>query len=138
MTDTPDTLADLLDRANHDPDTGLRAALDSVQGQPHPRVAAIAAHLSAAKRDLWTRIAAATGTPAPPDDAGLTRLSDWEVGAAQALPAHTLTLTVPTADPDAAGGEPPMTVAALIRLNASLTGSRAAQIRRLAQQPRLA
>ncbi|PIG96166.1 hypothetical protein AMD26_018165 [Deinococcus sp. UR1] len=116
----------------------MRAALDSVQGQSHPRVAAIAAHLSAAKRDLWTRIAAATGTPVPPDDAGLTRLSNWEISAAQALPAHTLTLTVPTADPAAAGGEPPMTVAALIRLNAALTGSRAAQVRRLAQQPRLA
>ncbi len=136
--DTDPTLSALLRRVNHDPAQGLQAALDAVSGQPHPRVAAIAAHLSATKRDLWTRIAHATGTPTPPDDAGLHTLLTWEEEACDALSAAQLDVTVPPADPASAGGEPPMTVAALLRLNAALTTGRAAQIRRLAAQPRIA
>lgn len=136
--DDPATLSALLSRVNHDPQEGLQAALDAVDGQPHPRVAAIAAHLSATKRDLWTRIAQATGTAAPPDDAGLHTLLHWEEAAAAALSAAQLDVTVPPTDPGTAGGEPPMTVAALLRLNAALTTGRAAQIRRLGQQPRIA
>ncbi|GGK86403.1 hypothetical protein [Deinococcus radiotolerans] len=136
--DDPTILAELLRRVNHDPAEGLEVALDAVQGQPHPRVAAIAAHLSATKRDLWTRIAHATGTSSPPDDAGLHTLLTWEEGAAASLTAAHLDVTVPPADPASAAGEPAMTVAALLRLNAALTTGRAAQIRRLAGQPRLA
>lgn len=125
-------LSDLLDETNHDPHESVQAALDGVDGQPHPRVAALAAHLTATKRECWARIAAATGTPAPPDDAGLRRLMTWEVQAARALPPEALRTPVTHAGRT-------MTVEQLLRLNARHAAWHAGQIAALGEgRPRLA
>ncbi|PTA68951.1 hypothetical protein [Deinococcus arcticus] len=95
---TPDLLATLLDAANHAPTHSVRAALVRVDGQPHPRVAALSAHLRAVKYDGWARVAA-VGGPVPPEDAGLTRLMAWEVAAARALPPELLLRALVPAGP---------------------------------------
>lgn len=130
-TMTPGDLATLLDEANHDPWESVSAALARVDGQPHPRIGWLTTHLSATKREYWTRIAAATGAPAPPDDAGLTRLMRWEVEAARLLPEAAL--DVPLEHSGRA-----LTVAALLRLNARHTAWHAGQIAALAGQTRWA
>ncbi|PNY80578.1 hypothetical protein [Deinococcus koreensis] len=127
----PAELARLLDEANHDPWESVSAALARVDGQPHPRIGWLTTHLSATKREAWTRIAAATGAPAPPEDAGLTRLMRWEVGAAGLLPEAALDTTV-----EHSGRL--MSVAALLRLNARHTAWHAGQIAALAGQTRWA
>ncbi len=89
VTLTPADLARLLRDAQEGPHYSVRAALALADGQPPPRIAALIAGLTARKRALWAEIAAATRTPPPPDDAGLTRLAAWEAGAAAALtPEH--------------------------------------------------
>ncbi len=96
---TPDLLAALLDDANHSPAHSVRAALARVDGQPHPRVAALTAHLRAVKHETWVAVTAAAGQAPPPDDAGLTRLMAWEVTAARALPPGALALPLGSTGP---------------------------------------
>ncbi|GHF55521.1 hypothetical protein HNQ07_003345 [Deinococcus metalli] len=128
---TPDDLAGLLDEANHDPWESVSSALATIDGQPHPRVGWLTTHLRATKHESWTAIAAATGTPAPPDDAGLTRLMAWEVGAARALSPQALDTAV-----EHAGRA--FTVAGLLRVNARHTAWHAGQIAALASRDRRA
>lgn len=90
VTLPPSDLARLLHDAQEGPHYSVRAALALADGQPSPRIAALVAGLTARKRALWADIAAATRTPAPPDDAGLTRLAAWEVQAAGALTSEHL------------------------------------------------
>lgn len=71
-------LAPLFAAAMNGPHFSVRAALALADGQPPPRVAALVAGLTSSKRSVWTQVAAATGTPQPPGDAGLTRLAQWE------------------------------------------------------------
>lgn len=123
-------LAILLDEANHAPWESVRAALASIEGQPHPRVGWLTSHLTATKRDYWTQIAAATGTPAPDDAAGLSRLMAWEVNAARALSTGDLHTRL--------GGSENMTVSDVLRLNARHTAWHAGQIAALAHPVRLA
>ncbi|MBB5233625.1 hypothetical protein [Deinococcus budaensis] len=85
LTLTPADLARLLGEAHEGPHYSVRAALALADGQPPPRIAALVAGLTARKRTLWTAVAGVTGTPPPPDDAGLTRLAAWEQEAARAL-----------------------------------------------------
>ena len=68
---TADQLAQLLHEANAHPWESVQAALDGIEGQPHPRVAWLTTHLSVTKREYAALIAAAAGAPTPPDDAGL-------------------------------------------------------------------
>lgn len=124
-------LAALLQECNHDPWESVQAALAGVDGQPHPRIAWLVTHLSATKREYWALIAQATATPAPPDDAGLTRLMVWEVEAARNLPDEALSAQVTHSDRM-------FTVAELIRLNARHTAWHAGQIAALATRTRLA
>ncbi|WP_309570724.1 hypothetical protein [Deinococcus sp.] len=131
MTMAPSDLATLLDEANHDPWESVQAALACIDGQPHPRVGWLTTHLRATKHEYWTGIAAATGTPAPPDDAGLTRLMAWEVEAARALGVATLDTPV-----EYAGRS--FTVAGLLRVNARHTAWHAGQIAALAPTERRA
>ncbi|MBZ9749642.1 hypothetical protein K7W42_02065 [Deinococcus sp. HMF7604] len=128
---TPDLLATLLDEANQAPDHSVRAALARADGQPHPRIAALAAHLTAVKQDVWAAVSAVTGTTAPPADAGLTRLMTWEVGAVRALPLGSLSLSVNHAGATS-------TVAELLRALARHTLWHAGQMAALANRPRLA
>ena len=130
-TMTPADLATLLDEANHDPWESVSAALERVDGQPHPRIGWLTTHLTATKRTYWTLIAAATAAPAPPDDAGLTRMMRWEVEAARLLTLEALNLTV-----EHSGRF--LSVAALLRLNARHTAWHAGQIAALAGQTRFA
>ena len=131
-----DALATLLDEANQHPWESVRSALAGAEGQPHPRIAALASHLTATKRSYWTLISAAanvggnTVSP-PPDDAGLTRLMDWEVAAARALPESALSLLVTHSGT-------PLTVSELLRLNARHTAWHAGQIAALARRERSA
>ncbi|BDP42426.1 hypothetical protein DAETH_23950 [Deinococcus aetherius] len=90
----PADLARLLEGAQGGPRYSVRVALAMIDGQPPPRVAALVSRLTASKRALWGRIADVTGTLPPPDDAGLTRLAEWEVGAAGALLPEHLSLWV--------------------------------------------
>lgn len=90
----PADLARLLEGAHEGPHYSLRAALALADGQPPPRIAALVAGLTARKRALWTAIAQATRTPAPPDDAGLTRLAAWEREAVLTLRPEHLALRV--------------------------------------------
>ncbi|UBV43519.1 hypothetical protein LAJ19_04710 [Deinococcus taeanensis] len=124
---TPHDLATLLDEANHAPRQSVTAALARVDGQPHPRVAALAAHLSGSKRECWTLIAQAAGTDTPPDDAGLTRLMAWEVQVTRTLPPAALTELVSL-------GGTLMTIEALLRLNARHTAWHAGQVAALARR----
>lgn len=78
-------LARLLEGAGHGPHYSVRAALALIDGPPPPRVAGLIAALTGSKRALWAGIAQITGTSPPPDDAGLTRLSEWEAEAARQL-----------------------------------------------------
>lgn len=128
---TPDELATLLDEANHDPWESVQAALALIDGQPHPRVGWLTTHLRATKHEYWTVIAAATGTPAPPDDAGLTRLMTWEVQAARSLRPEVLDVAVAHAGRT-------FTVAGLLRVNARHTAWHAGQIAALAPTERRA
>lgn len=133
---SPDALATLLDEANHHPWESVRSALAGTDGQPHPRIAALASHLTATKRQYWTLIAeAAKNEPAavlpPPDDAGLTRLMAWEVAAARALPESVLALIVTHSGT-------PLTVSELLRLNARQTAWHAGQMAALARRERSA
>lgn len=82
---TADQLAQLLYEANAHPWESLQAALDGIEGQPHPRVAWLTTHLSVTKREYAALIAAAAGAPTPPDDAGLSALMAWEVEAVRVL-----------------------------------------------------
>lgn len=132
-------LATLLDEANQHPWESVRSALAGADGQPHPRIAALASHLSATKRQYWTLIAEAArnegnnedAVPFPPEDAGLTRLMEWEVAAARALPEAVLTLNVTHSGTL-------MTVSELLRLNARHTAWHAGQIAALARRERSA
>lgn len=130
MSFSAEELATLLDEANHAPWESVRAALATIDGQPHPRVGWLTSHLTATKRDDWGQIAVATGTPAPDDAAGLTRLMTWEVDAARALSADALQTRL--------GGREGLTVAEVLRLNARHTAWHAGQIAALAQPTRLA
>jgi len=130
----------LLDEANHHPWESVRAALAGADGQPHPRIAALASHLSATKRQYWTLIAEAAqnegrnedaAVPFPPEDAGLTRLMDWEVAAARALPEEVLGLKVTHSGTS-------LSVSELLRLNARHTAWHAGQIAALARRERSA
>lgn len=88
---SPHDLARLLADAQQGPHYSIRAALALADGQPPPRIAGLVAGLTGSKRALWRGIAQVTGSTPPPDDAGLTRLSEWEVQAAAALkPEHLL------------------------------------------------
>lgn len=124
---TPNDLATLLDEANHHPWESVRAALAKVDGQPHPRIGWLTAHLAETKRAYWGLVAAATGITPPPDDAGLTSLMGWEVEAAQSLSADQLKLPLLYLDM-------PFTVASLLRLNARHTAWHAGQIAALARR----
>ncbi|WP_412029710.1 hypothetical protein [Deinococcus yunweiensis] len=128
---TPDELAILLDEANHDPWESAQTAVALIDGQPHPRVGWLTTHLRATKYEYWTLIAAATGSAAPPDDAGLTRLMTWEVQAARSLGTDALDVTV-----EHAGRT--FTVAGLLRMNARHTAWHAGQIAALAPTERRA
>lgn len=128
---SPSALATLLDEANHHPWESVRSALAGADGQPHSRIAALASHLSATKRTYWTLIAGAAAVPPPPDDAGLTRLMEWEVDAARALPESALALTVTHSGTS-------LSVSELLRLNARHTAWHAGQMAALAQRERLA
>ena len=133
---SPAALATLLDEANHHPWDSVRSALAGADGQPHPRIAALASHLTATKRAYWTLIAAAahagaSPVPPPPGDAGLTRLMEWEVAAARALPESALSLTVIHSGLT-------VTVSELLRLNARHTAWHAGQIAALARRERSA
>lgn len=131
MSFSADELATLLDEANHAPWESVRAALATIDGQPHPRVGWLTSHLTATKRDYWAQIAAATNTPAPDDAAGLSRLMAWEVDAARSLNADALQTRLSSGD----GG---MTVSEVLRLNARHTAWHAGQIAALANPVRLA
>ena len=87
-------LARLLADAQGGPHYSIRAALALADGQPPPRIAGLIAGLTGSKRALWAGIAQATGIAAPPDDAGLTRLAEWEVQAVRALGPEHLALRV--------------------------------------------
>lgn len=126
-----DALAALLDEANHAPWESVRAALATIDGQPHPRVGWLTSHLTATKRDYWAQIAAATDTPAPDDAAGLTRLMAWEVDATRALNAGALQTRLTHSDES-------ITVSEVLRLNARHTVWHAGQIAALATPTRLA
>lgn len=131
-----DALATLLEEANQHPWDSVRSALADVEGQPHPRIAALASHLTATKRQYWTLIAAAANAggntvPPPPDGAGLTRLMEWEVAAARALPESVLSLLVTHSGT-------PLSVSELLRLNARHTAWHAGQIAALARRERSA
>ncbi|THF87794.1 hypothetical protein E7T09_00700 [Deinococcus sp. KSM4-11] len=128
---TPNDLATLLDEVDHDAWESVQAALARIEWQPHPRVGWLTTHLRATKHEYWTVIAAATATPAPPDDAGLTRLMVWEVEASRALPLASLDAPV-----EHAGRS--FTVAGLLRLNARHTAWHAGQIAALAPSERRA
>ncbi|WP_103128649.1 hypothetical protein [Deinococcus aerius] len=90
----PQDLARLLEGAQNGPHYSIRAALSLADGQPPPRIAGLVAGLTGSKRALWARIAQVTGMAAPPDDAGLTRLSEWEVQAVRALKPEHLAMRV--------------------------------------------
>ncbi|MFB9991814.1 hypothetical protein ACFFLM_07515 [Deinococcus oregonensis] len=125
-------LATLLEEANQHPWESVRSALAGADGQPHPRIAALASHLTATKREYWTLIAGVANTVSPPpDDAGLTRLMAWEVEAARALPESALGLLVTHSGT-------PLTVSELLRLNARHTAWHAGQIAALARRERSA
>ncbi|MEF2276684.1 hypothetical protein V3W47_00100 [Deinococcus sp. YIM 134068] len=94
MVLSPTDLARLLEGAHGGPNHSLRAALALVDGQPSPRVAGLVSRLTASKREVWHRVAHATGTLPPPDDAGLTRLSEWEGEAVLKLTPEQLGLWV--------------------------------------------
>ncbi|WP_157465356.1 hypothetical protein [Deinococcus apachensis] len=94
MSLQPQDLARLLEGAQNGPHYSIRAALSLVDGQPPPRIAGLVTGLTGSKRALWARIAQVTGTPAPPDDAGLTRLSEWEVQAVRTLKPEHLAVRV--------------------------------------------
>ena len=126
-----DALATLLDEANQHPWESVRSALAGAEGQPHPRIAALASHLTATKRLYWTLISTVAAVPPPPDDAGLTRLMDWEVAAARALPESALSLLVTHSGT-------PLTVSELLRLNARHTAWHAGQIAALTRRERSA
>jgi hypothetical protein len=128
---SPHALSMLLDEANHHPWDSVRSALAGADGQPHPRIAALASHLTATKRQYWTLIAEAASVLPPPDDAGLTRLMAWEVTAARALPESALALTVTHSGT-------PLTVSDLLRLNARHTAWHAGQMAALARRERSA
>ena len=128
---TPEDLATLLDEANHAPWESVRSALEKMDGQPHPRIGWLTAHLTQTKRTYWQLVAAATHTSPPPDDLGLTRLMTWEVGAARHLSPADLMAAL-------SYGDQPWTVEALLRLNARHTVWHAGQIAALARQARLA
>ncbi|GAA5534591.1 hypothetical protein Dalu01_03002 [Deinococcus aluminii] len=89
---SPQDLARLLTDAQNGPHYSLRAALALADGQPPPRIAGLVARLTGSKRALWTGIAHVTGTAGPPDDAGLTRLAEWEGQAVRALTPEQLAL----------------------------------------------
>ncbi|GBF05224.1 metal binding protein family Yfit/DinB [Deinococcus aerius] len=94
MALAPQDLARLLEGAQNGPHYSIRAALSLADGQPPPRIAGLVAGLTGSKRALWARIAQVTGMAAPPDDAGLTRLSEWEVQAVRALKPEHLAMRV--------------------------------------------
>lgn len=124
-------LALLLDEANHAPWESVRSALEGVEGQPHPRVGWLVSHLAQMKREYWTKVAQAAGSPPPPDDAGLTRLMAWEVEQARSLTDAQLARSVTHS------GEV-FTVSQLLRLNARHTAWHAGQIAALAGRVRSA
>lgn len=138
MTFCAQTLATLLDEANHHPSHSVRAALAGVGGQPHPRVGWLTTHLAARKRACWAQVAAASGTPAPPDDAGLTRVMAWEVTAARALTPAQLGAAVTPGEAGLDAGGPAVTVAELLRVNVRHTTWHAGQIAALARGTRSA
>ncbi|MDV6375630.1 DinB family protein [Deinococcus arenicola] len=131
MSFSAEDLATLLDEANHAPWESVRAALATIDGQPHPRVGWLTGHLTATKRGYWTLVAAATATPAPDAAAGLTRLMAWEVDATRAL--NTEALQIPLMHSNER-----LTVSELLRLNARHTAWHAGQIAALATHTRLA
>ncbi|WP_034357798.1 hypothetical protein [Deinococcus phoenicis] len=88
----PHDLARLLLDAHSGPHYSVRAALALADGQPPPRIAGLVTGLTGSKRALWISIARVTGSAAPPDDAGLMRLAEWEVEAARALTPEQLGL----------------------------------------------
>ena len=92
MHPSPHDLSRLLADAQHGPHYSVRAALALADGQPSPRIAGLVAALTGSKRALWAGIAQVTGTAPPPPEAGLTRLSEWEVEAAAALTPGQLAL----------------------------------------------
>lgn len=85
MSFSPHDLARLLADAQQGPHYSMRAALALADGQPPPRIAGLVAGLTGSKRALWRGIAQVTGSAAPPDDAGLWRLAEWEVEATRGL-----------------------------------------------------
>ncbi len=87
-------LARLLADAQGGPHYSVRAALALADGQPSPRIAGLVAGLTGSKRALWADIAQVTGTAMPPEDAGLTRLAEWEVQAVRSLTPEQLALRV--------------------------------------------
>ncbi len=129
-------LSTLLDEANHAPQESVQSesvqsALQGVDEQPSPKIAWLVAHLTATKREYWRLIAVTTLCPAPPDDAGLTRLMTWEVETTKQLSEQVLDIVVTYDDQ-------PFTVSELIRLNARRAIWYAGQIAALAQRSRVA
>ncbi|WP_135228027.1 hypothetical protein [Deinococcus fonticola] len=124
---TPEDLATLLDEANHHPWESVKAALSKVDGQPHPRIGWLTAHLAETKRRYWLLVAEVAGSRLPPDDAGLTRLMEWEIEAARELPAESLNLSTAYEGME-------WSVASLLRLNARHTAWHAGQIAALARR----
>lgn len=124
---TPEDLSVLLDEANHHPWESVQAALNKVDGQPHPRIGWLTTHLTETKRGYWLLVAGATGITPPPDDVGLTRLMAWEVETARNLPPDSLEKPLQYEGM-------PFTIASLLRLNARHTTWHAGQIAALARR----
>ena len=124
-------LAALLDEAFQADWESLRAALNTVEGQPHPRIGWLTQHLSVTKRGYWQALADVLHTPPAPPDLDLDALCRWEVQTAATLtPAQ---LETPLEYSDAA-----MTVGDLLRVNIRHTVWHAGQIAALGRAPRLA
>lgn len=128
---TAPQLAFLLDEAFQADWESLRSALNTADGQPHPRIGWLTQHLSVTKRGYWRTLADVLHTlPAPPE-LDLDALCRWEVQVVAMLtPAQLET-------PLEYSGSP-MTVADLLRVNIRHTVWHAGQIAALGRAPRLA
>ncbi len=120
-----DQLRALLEEVNFDSWESVSSALSMARGQVPPRMAWLTLHLADTKREYWRLIAQVTGTPAPPAEADLSALMEWEMAAVSRLGEGQLGL-----ETGYAGRV--LSVAALIRLNARHSAWHAGQIAALA------
>lgn len=117
MTD----LAQLLEEANFDAWESVTSALRTAQGKVPPRVTWLLAHLHETKRGYWQAVSQALGTPLPPAGLALGDLMRWEPGMAAQLSEAQGQVEL-----NYAGR--PLSVAALVRLNARHSVWHAGQI----------